>query len=190
MAFFDSLDLTFNELVVRGFTALGIIILGILLGQLLDYLLRKLSDKVNIKKHIKGGFIDLTLFIIRWSVYIVFINLGLHQLQIPAITDYFSSILTAIPAFTGGLLLLILGFAFAFYLKKIIKISEEGPGWEFISQAVFFFVLIIFAVYALRIALVLLDDFTRNIILIILTTICSAGAVYYFVNRELKNHKA
>ncbi len=184
MAFYEQLDLTLNELIIRGFSALGIIAFGIFLGQVIDYLLKKLSEKIDLKKHIKKGFIDLTLFIIRWSIYIIFINIGLNQLKIPAITDYFSVVLIAIPAFTGGLLLLIFGFIFAFYLKKIIKTSEESQAWEFISQAVFFFVLIIFGIYAMKIALIPLNSEITNSIIILISTVVTAGIIYYFIKQK------
>ena len=190
MALYDELTaITLGELILRGVFSLGIIIIGVLLGKILSVGLKKLSEKLDMHKHVKVGFIDLTLLIVRWSIYLVFINLALDQLAIPTITHYFSAFLIAIPSFTGGLLLLILGFAFAFYLKKVIKTSEEGAGWEFISQAVFFFVLIIFGVYALRIALTPIAEAVRNTLIGVIITICSAGAVYFFVQRELKKHK-
>lgn len=186
MALYDILEeITLDELILRGFFALGIIIIGILIGKIIDFLLRKISEKIDLNKHMKASFIDLTLLVIRWSIYIIAINLAIKQIGIPAVTDYLSVFLIAIPAFVGGLLLIILGFALAFYLKKVIK-SYESEGWEFVSQLVFYFVLTIFGIYSLRVALEPITEAARNSIIIIAVTIGLAGAMYYIVNNQLK----
>lgn len=187
MAIYDTLgDLSTNELVLRGFFGLGIIIAGIIFGKLISFGLRKISEKTHLSNHVKSSFIDLFLFIIRWSIYLSFVNLGINQLGIPAITNYFSNILIAIPSFTGGLLLLVVGFGLAYYLREIIKTTEKS-GWKFLSELVFFFVLIIFGVYAARTALIPMGDLARDYIAIIITTILTTGAVYYFIKKSLTN---
>ena len=170
------------------FVSLLILIIGILFGKVLDLGLRKLSEKMDLTKHIKKGFIDLTLFIIRWSIYIAFINLSLKNMGIPAVTDFVTSVLVTIPAFTAGLLLLVMGFALAFYLRRIIKISEEGPAWDFISEVVFYFVLMIIGIYAMRVALLPVADI-RNMITIGVVIVCSIGIVYYLAKKHLKETK-
>lgn len=186
MALYDILEeITLDELILRGFFALGIIIIGVIIGKIIDFVLRKIIKKIDLKKHFRSAFIDLTLLIIRWSIYIIAINMGIKQLGIPMITDYLSVFLIVIPAFVGGLLLIIIGFALAFYLKKIIK-SYESEGWEFISQLVFYFVLMVFGIYSLRIALEPIAEAARNSIIIIAVTIGIAGAIYYTVQKNLK----
>ena len=44
--------------------------------------------------------------------------MAIAELEIPNLTLFFSKILLTIPAFTAGLLILILGYALAFYLRK------------------------------------------------------------------------
>jgi hypothetical protein len=186
MALYDVLEeITLDELILRGFFALGIIIIGVLIGKIIDFILRKIAEKVDLHKHMKSSFIDLTLLIIRWSIYIIAINMAINQMGIPAITDYLSVFLIAIPAFVGGLLLVIFGFALAFYLKKVIKASES-EGWEFVSQIVFYFVMTIFGIYGLRVALAPIAEAARNSIIIIAVSIGLAAAAYYTVNNQLK----
>lgn len=189
MAFYDIAlgDLTLNEFLLRGLFSLLILVVGVLFGKVLDLGLRKLFEKLDLAKHIKIGFVDLTLFIIRWSIYIAFINISLKQMRIPAVTDFVTSVLVTIPAFTAGLLLLILGLALAFYLKKIINISEEGAAWDFISEVVFYFVLMIIGIYAMRIALLPVADI-RNMITTGVVIVCSIGIVYYLSKKYLKEH--
>ena len=177
--------LTIKQLAINSFFALGIIIIGVLLGKIIDLALRKLSEKIDLNKHVKASFTELALLIIRWSVYIIFINLGLNQLGIPVISNFFSSILITIPAFTGALLLLVIGFGLAYYLKKIIK-NSETTGGEFISQLVFYFVIFVFGAYSVKTALISIYPATTSSVIILVTAISAAGAVYYHVQKELK----
>src|SRR4030043_1358733 len=179
MGFYDSLSESFqqvsaDELALNSFFAAGIIIIGVLLGKLIDIGLRKLLEKFEINKHIRGSFIELFLLVIRWTIYIIFINFGIDQLGIPIISEFFSSILMTIPAFTGALLLLIIGFGLAYYLNKIIK-SSEAKGSDFISEFIFFFVIFIFGIYSIKIALIPLDPAISSSLITILVAICSAG---------------
>ncbi|MBD3247356.1 hypothetical protein GF378_01925 [Candidatus Pacearchaeota archaeon] len=190
MVLYDVLEeITLDELILRGFFALGIIIIGVLIGKIVDFILRKISEKSELNKHVKRSFIDLTLLIIRWSIYIIAVNIAIKQLGIPIITDYLSMFLITIPTFVGGLLLIVFGFALAFYLKKIIK-NSETKGWEFVSQLVFYFTLAVFGIYSMRIALEPIAETARNSIIIISFTLCLAGAIYYTVSRELKKQHA
>ena len=192
MTFYDSIKGVFekillSQLAFNGFFALGIILIGILLGKIIDSAFRKLIEKIEIDKHVRGSFIELFLFVIRWTIYISFINLGLDQLGLEVVSNFLPSILITIPTFTGALLLLVIGIGLAHYLRKIIKKSEI-EGWEFMSQVVFYFVVFMFGIYSFRIALIPVDASTRSLVLIYAAAIALAGVVYYQVQKELKRH--
>ena len=191
MAFYESLqesfaEVTTEQLALRGFFALGIIVIGILVGKIVDAALRKLIEKFDVHKHIRGTFSELFLLVVRWSIYIVFVNFGLNQLGLPIVSDFFSSILITIPAFTGALLLLVIGIGLGYYLRRIIK-NSETKGGEFISEIVFYFVVLIFGVYAIWIALIPMDPATTSSIIIITTAVAAAGVTYYHTKKELKH---
>lgn len=177
-----------NQLLIKGSFAIGIIFLGIIFGKLLGLGLKKLSKQLELHQQIRGSFIDLFIVIIKWSVYIIFINLGLGQLEIPALTNIFTNVLIVIPAFTGALILIALGFSIAYYLKNIIK-SSEVKGWKIISQIVFYFVLFVFGVYALKTALISFDEKTTNTIIIILTGVIATAIAYTTSKKELNEHQ-
>lgn len=192
MTFYESVKEVFhtillNPIALNGLIALGIIIIGVIIGKIIDSVFRKLVKKIEIDKHVRSSFIELFLFVIRWTIYISFINLGLNQLGLPAVSDFFSSILITIPAFTGALLLLVMGIGLAYYLRKIIK-NSEVQGWEFMSQVIFYFVIFMFGIYSFKIALIPIDASTRSLILIYSTAIALAGVVYYHIQRELKRN--
>ena len=179
----ESIDI--NQLIVRGIISIAIIVFGVFLGKIITLGLKNLSEKLELDKKIRGSFIDLFLVIIRWSIYIIFLSLGLNQLEIPSLTNFFTNILITIPALTGALILIIIGFAIAYYLKEIIK-NSQVKGGELISQVVFYFIIYIFGVYTVKTALISLDETTTNWIIIILTAVMSTAIAFVFVKKELR----
>lgn len=181
----ESIDI--NQLLLTGGISIVIIIFGIFLGKIITLGLKKLSQKLNLDKKIRGSFIDLFLVVIRWSIYIIFLSFGLNQLEIPSLTNFFTKILITIPALAGALILIIMGFAIAYYLREIIK-NSEIKGWELISQVIFYFIIYIFGVYTIKTALISLDEATTNWIIIILTAVMFTAIAFVFVKKELKEH--
>ncbi len=192
MTFYESMRGAFetillNPIALKAIFALGIIIIGVIIGKLIDTLLRRLIKKIEIDNHVRSSFIELFLFVIRWTIYITFINGGLNQLGLESVSTFFSTVLITIPTFTGALLLLVLGIGLANYLKRIIK-NSEIKGWEFMSQVIFYFVVFMIGIYALKIALIPLEVSIRGSILVYSAAIALAGVVYYHAQRELKRH--
>ncbi len=174
-----------NQFILRVIFALTIIIVGIFLGKGISIGLKKLSQKFELNKKISGSFIDLILAVIRWSIYLLFICFALNQLEIPKLTYFFTSTFIIIPSLVGGLILLLIGLTIAFYLREVIKRSETKIR-EPISQIVFFFIIYIFGIYAIRTALISFDDWTTNMIIIVLTAI-GASAIAYGYLVEARN---
>lgn len=174
-----------NQLLINIFVAIILIIIGIILGRAINAGLKRLFQKLELNKKIRGSFVDLFLVVIRWSIYIIFISLGLNRLEVPVVTTYFTNILITIPAFTGALVILALGFAIAIYLRDVIE-DAEVTGWDLISKVVFYFVLFIFGVYAIKTALISFDESTTNIIIVILTAVVSTTIAYIFSKNMTK----
>jgi len=174
-----------RTIAIRGGIALVIIILGILLGKIISLGLKKISQKLELNKYVRGSFIDLFLVVIKWSIYIIFINIGLNQLGIPTLTNFFTNILIVIPAFIGALALLAIGFAIAVYLRGVIEDSEI-TGWDLLSKMIFYFVLYIFGIYSIKLALISFDETMTNYLILILTAVITAVVGYLFVKKEIK----
>jgi hypothetical protein len=179
-------NIDLNRLLINGIFAILILIIGVFLGKLVSYGLKKFSKKAELDKKIRGSFIDLFIIVIRWSIYLLFINFGLNQLEIPALTKAFTNIILVIPAFTGALLILILGIVVAVYLREIIE-DTEAEGWQMMSKIVFYFIIYIFIIYAIKIALIPLDNYTVNMIILILTAVIGSGLAYVISKKEIKN---
>jgi len=130
------------------------------------------------------SFVSLFISIVKWSIYILFLNFALVQLGIPQFTEWLTAILVVIPAIVGALVLIGVGFSVASYLKEIIQDSRVS-GWEILSQILFVFVNYIFIVFAFKTALMSLDARIVNYLVLILTG--AAGltvALYYFKKKR------
>ena len=158
-----------------------IIIVGILFGKLSSFLLKKVYEKTDLGKKLRPSIIVLLLFIIRWSIYILFINFAIVSLKIPALTELLVKVLLVLPSFTGAIILLVLGFGIAVLLKNVIRDLNLQSGGALLSEVLFYFIWYIFGIYALRTALISLDENVRNYIILIWTTVVAVGLMFYFI---------
>ena len=106
-----------NVFIVNVILAAVLFVMGIFLGKFIAWVLRKTIEKANLERTVRKSFIELFVTIIKWSIYILFINLALQQLGIPQLTDWLINILVVIPALVGALILIAVGFAISVYLK-------------------------------------------------------------------------
>jgi uncharacterized membrane protein len=173
----------FNLFLINLIFAVILFLSGLALGWLIKSILKKIIEKAQIEKTASKSFIHLFLTVIKWSVYLLFVSLALDQLGIPELTNWLSSFLVVIPAFVGALVLIVIGFAIAVYLRDLIEDSKILR-WNILSIIVFYFVLYTFLVFALKTALIGQDKTTVNIIIIILTAIISFGVVYWHMVKK------
>jgi len=176
-----SLDL--NDLIIKFVFSLVIIIIGVVLGKIISFGIKKISNQLQLTQHIKGSFVDLTITIIRWSIYLVFTNLALNQLEIPILTKFFGAILVTIPAFTGALILLLLGFSIAYYLKRII-LNSEIKSAEPVSLIFFYFVLYLFGIYSIKTALISFNSSLSMYVILLFSAALFFGIAYNLAKKH------
>lgn len=178
---YSSVSITdINDIIIKSLISLVILAIGIFLGRILDYGLRKLSQKLELSRHIRGSFIDLSLVVIRWSIYIIFLNLALNQMGIPALTNFLTTILVTIPAFTGAIIIVAIGASLAYYLRQII-INSEVKNSERFSKTVFYFVVYMFGIYALKTALISFSLDMVNTIILIYSAVFFVATAYKII---------
>lgn len=176
-------DLDPNLLILRILLALGLVIIGLIFGNLINFGLKKLFKKIELEKKIRIGILDLFRAIVRWSVYIIFLGLGLTQLGTTNLTQSIMSVLIIVPTFMGALIIIIIGFSIAHFLKRIIK--ESGiNGVGILSEFVFYFVIYLSGVYALKIALVSMGEQVTNYLIMILTAVFGIVGAYLFIKKN------
>ena len=176
--------MTMDKFVINIVLAAALVVIGVGLGKLVKFLLKKAMEKAKIEKAVKYGFVELLLVVIKWAIYIIFINLALIQLGIPELTEWLTGILVLFPALVGALLLIAIGFAIATYLKEVIEDSRI-EGWKVLNKIVYFFVIYVFLVFAFRTALIFpLGKDTVNLLLVILSGILAAGIAYWYSKQK------
>lgn len=163
--------------------AIFLIILGIIIGKVINFLLFKAIEKFRLESAVKPSFLRLLLIIIRWSIYILFVNIALEQLNIPELTRVAGNILLAIPAVVGALILISIGFIISSYLKDMVE-ETKMLNWEILSKTLFYFVMYIFLIFALKTALLSVDTNIVNILIIILTTIIGSALAYTMIKKK------
>ena len=181
----SSIQLTAGEFFANLLIAVIIVIVGIFLGKIVKFALRKGFERLKVDKIAKPSFFDLFLVVVKWSIYILFIDLALIQLGIPEITGWLTTILGVIPALTGALIIISAGFAIAVYLRKVISESKI-EGWQILSQIFFFFVVYLFMIFAFRTALISLNDrLLTNALLVVFTALGGfVLIIYYFKTKK------
>jgi len=169
------------------FLALALLLAGIFLGKFVAYILKRINKATDVKEQVSPSFVRLIITVIKWVVYIIFINLALKQLPFPFLGNFFSKILLIIPAFVGALILIGIGFAIAIYLRGIIEDSEITD-WKALSQYLYYFILYVFGVYAINLALIAIDEIVRNCITVSLTIIMVVALTYIIAKKEIAKH--
>ena len=167
------------------FISIGIILIGIVLGKFISIGLKKLSAKIEFEKKVKKNMIDLFLIVVRWSVYIIFFSFGLNYLNISNLTKNITNVLITIPTFVGALILIIFGFSVAYFLKRII-LNTEINGVTIVSEVVFYFVVYISGVYAVKTALISLGEQATNYLIMILTAVFAGAGAYHLIKKFSK----
>ena len=178
----EVLGMTTAQLVTNVIIAIVLIAVGIIIGQIVKVIFNKIVGKAEFKSSQKS-FVTLFITLVKWSIYILFLNFALIQLNIPQFTDWLTSILVVIPAIVGALLLVGIGFAIASYLKEIVEDSRIN-GWQILSQILFIFVNYIFIVFAFKTALISLDKTIVNVLLLILTAAVAAGIAFWYARKR------
>jgi hypothetical protein len=176
------LELIVNDIIRNTAIAIVLIVSGIILGQVVKFILNRIVKRAEFSASHKS-FISLFITIVKWSIYILFLNFALVQLGIPQFTVWLTSILMVIPAIVGALVLIGVGFSVSSYLKEIIEESRVS-GWQILSEILFIFVNYIFIIFALKTALLSLDQTIVNYLLLILTAAVAFGFALWYSRKR------
>jgi len=180
-AMFQGID--FNYWAIKFLIALGMIVFGFFLGKMFEKGAIKLVHKIGLGKKIRESFLMLSIMIITWCIYLIFINLAFSQLNIRVINEIITNFLMAIPAFVGALFLIFVGFAIAVYLRDVIRDSgiEEA---KILANLIFYFIIYVFLLYAFRIGLFSFETQIKNYITLLLTFIVGSAVAFVIVKKS------
>ncbi|MEM3405720.1 MAG: hypothetical protein QW117_01965 [Candidatus Pacearchaeota archaeon] len=178
MNIFNSNSIFFK--ILEGFIIISV---GIIIAELLVRFLKKFIRRNEIDRIIHKSAISLFLVIIRWGIYILFLNLTLMKLNLEQLNNWIIPILMIIPSLVGALILIIIGFFLALYLRDIIEDSKIEEA-KLLSRIIFYFILYIFTIFAFKTAMINQDKLTTNIIIIILTAISAIGTAFHYIKKK------
>ena len=167
-----------SQIAVDVLLGILIIIVGVFLGKLVKFILRKITEKIELRKIINYQLINLGLNLIKWAIYLTFFALALQLMPFPTLTNLLAKFLVVVPAITSALILLLIGFLIANYLRELIIDTEVG-GYRLFANYIFYFLIYIFGVYTLNIALVSLEEFTTMIIMLLYSFFFGAFILIY-----------
>ena len=169
------------------FLAAALLLSGVFLGKVVGYFLSRIVKATDIEKEVSPSFVRLIITVIKWSIYIIFVNLALSKFSIEGLSDIISDILIVVPALTVALVLIGIGFIVAIYLREVIEDSEI-TGWKMLSEYIYYFVLYVFGVYSINLALISIDSLTRNILIVVLTVIIGGTIAFSKIKNESGRH--
>ncbi len=137
--------------------------------------IEKLEEKINEidffgNKHIKVNITKVVLFLVKWTMIVIFLIIISDILNLKIISEQISNLLGNLPRLLSALVLFILGLLLANFIKNAIKSffeSLELSGAKIISQIVFTILLIFVSLTSLNQAGVNTEIITNNLTLIL-----------------------
>lgn len=164
------------DLVINSILFLLIILAGVILGKLAKYILKKIINKFEPEKIFPKNIIDLGLTIIKWTVYIIFINIALTRLQIPYLSEFLYKTLSTIPLLVVAFVIIVFGYSVATFLRRI---TSKIKDWQNLGIILYFFT--IYSSLVISIQLIFLQEKILSISAVLLFT---AGFVIYLLLKK------
>lgn len=136
------------------FSSLILVAIGILIGKVVSRIVEELLERSKIENYLLGkrviGISSIFSLLVGWSIYLIFIKLGLDVLGI----EYISKIVETLNYFIGRVILflvaILVGLGVSNYIKKRIEESEIEFK-SFISKVVYYVCIYIVLVMCLPI---------------------------------------
>jgi hypothetical protein len=151
-------------------TAFALILIGIFIGKFSKWIIKKiLVSGFKLGTFIKVEIIDTFASIIKWVIYIVFLQSSVTALGISILSKYLGTALGIISGLIGSIVILIVGYG----LANFLKVKLEGTKLEnisILSSILFLFIVYISLVLAIQSALVGFGDegnLSQNVVLIV-----------------------
>jgi hypothetical protein len=151
-------------------TAIALLLIGIFIGKFSKWILKKiLVSGFKLGTLIKVEIIDTFASIIKWVIYIVFLQSAVTVLSIPLLSKYLGTALGIISGLIGSIVILIVGYALANFLKVKLE-NTKLENISLLGSILFFFIVYVSLVLAIQSALVGSgeeENLSQNVILIV-----------------------
>jgi len=163
-------------------TAIILLLVGFVLGKLIGKGLRELLLKANIDKHVgirheKLRLSNLFTVIVKWLIYLLFVQQASLALGIIAVANAFGKIVVFIPNLLEAIIVVAFGYVVAKYVEETI--GETRLAYTGIMGKVFAF-FVVYVAIAIALPLVGLSDVLVNNILLIIVGSVGLGFALAF----------
>ncbi|MEM0473177.1 MAG: hypothetical protein QXF88_00445 [Candidatus Aenigmatarchaeota archaeon] len=143
-----------REIITKSAIIFLLLLITILITKVTKDFIKKTSKKLKLDNRIKIGsklsFTEVLTNFIVFIIYLVFINSAIEVLDIKVLTDYFKSLTTFVINVFSGIVVLVLFYMVAVYLKKKI-IETRLDHSKIIAEIIFVFIMIIAVQISLKI---------------------------------------
>jgi len=174
--FVNSVILFFPNLVA----AVILIAIGWVIGAIVGRVAKELLIKFKVDQHIskRGKMLKVSSIfplIFEWVIYLVFIQAAVEALGIAAVSTFIQMILGFIPGVVEAVIVVIVGYIFAEYVKEEVEKSKM-PYSDLMSKVLFW--LVVYVAIALALPQVGIDaTLVNNILLIVVGSVCLGFAI-------------
>ncbi len=147
------------------------LVVGFILGRLGGRIVREVLERADVDKYVSKHEhmnIDITgmaALVAKWVIYLAFIKQATLFLGIAAITDLFNSILLFVPGVVEAVVVILVGYALALYLKEQV-ITSKSIYSDVVGKTVFF--LIVYLSIALALPFVGVNPTVVNNVLLVI----------------------
>jgi hypothetical protein len=154
--------------------ALIILVVGVVVGRLVGMAIEEILVRLKIDSYIKAKKAEFKLshifgMIIRWVIYLVFVQQAADALAVPIISLFVGGIVGFMPGVLKAVVVVAAGYALARYIQELIV--ESKAIYSGLMSQLFFF-LIVYISFALALPLVGIPaDLVNNILLIIVGSV-------------------
>lgn len=146
-----------------------ILIIGLFAGRIIGKVVSKVLDKIGVDEAVdktaigdtikRSGMTTVGVFdaLIRWFVYLIFIMAAVNVLNIPVLTALMHQVVLYIPHLILGIIVLVVGLIVADFVMDRIGEQLAAKKVEFadvittVLRAIFYLVVIVFALDQLRV---------------------------------------
>jgi hypothetical protein len=169
-------------------TFVVLLIVGMFAGKISKWLLKKVIKATRLGVLLKQGLQDVSLTIIKWVIYIVFLQFALVELGIPFLSLWLKEGLLVIPSLVGLILILSLGFTVGKSLKNGVE-QIEGKNWNNLGQLLFVFFIYASVIIALNLffnSVVVIASETIDTIFVVITALAGATLAWNYKDVVMK----
>lgn len=159
-------------------SAVIILLIGFIVGRVVGKVAKEVLMRVKIDKFIaekekfKLKISDLGSLISKWVIYILFIQLGVAALGMPALTTLVTSAVNFLFGAVGAVVIILVGYIFAYFVKEQVIHTKTFYG-DVVGNLIFF--LIVYVSVALALPFVNIDPTLINWLLIVIVASLGLG---------------